>query len=143
MPITLLSLFLPLSVLSSFSSSYFSSMAQSPYPNSVHSLTLTQFLPSLISTPLAPKFDLFRKVSRETNADDRKVHFGMYRVVVVSTMIRGTLNGWKLGGRYGVIMIRLSGGQPPIGRPVVGHPRAYLVVKDTINQKYSFLTFSP
>jgi hypothetical protein len=34
---------------------------------------------------------------------------------MVSSMIRGTLNGWELGGRYGVIMIRPAGGQPPAG----------------------------
>jgi hypothetical protein len=36
-------------------------------------------------------------------------------VTQVNSMIRGTLNGKKLGGPYGVITIRPVGGQPPAG----------------------------
>jgi hypothetical protein len=65
--------------------------------------------------------------------------------LVVKTIIRRSLSGQWLGGRYGVITIRPSGGQPPAGptaAPGLAALRTYLVFLVTINQWRYFVTMS-
>jgi hypothetical protein len=47
----------------------------------------------------------------------------------VNSEIRGTLNGYQLGGSYGVLTIRPAGGQPP-SRPIgrLGSDRPHRVI---------------